>query len=39
MAAFTPQNINSTEYYGIVGSTSTGGGSPIVGKFYNKKRF
>jgi hypothetical protein len=35
MAAYTPQNINSTEYYGIVGATSTGGGSPIVGKYYN----
>lgn len=35
MAAYTPQNINATEYYGIVGATSTGGGSPIVGKYYN----
>lgn len=34
MASNTPQNINATEYYGIVGDTENGG-SPIVGSFYD----
>ena len=36
MPSFTPQNINATEYYGIVGDAENGG-SPIVGSFYKEK--